>query len=108
MGNAWKFSSRREESVIEVGSSGMQGRFRVFYVRDNGAGFDMARAGRLFDPFQRLHSQSEFPGSGVGLATVHRVIQRHGGSVWAESAVDAGATFFFTLPAEGEPGVIAA
>jgi PAS domain S-box-containing protein len=99
VGNAWKFSARRPETVIEIGRHQADGGLVTFFVRDNGAGFDPTRAARLFDPFQRLHSQAEFAGSGVGLATVQRVIQRHGGAVWAESAVDAGATFYFTLPA---------
>lgn len=92
--NAWKFTSHQEQPKIEFGALGAR---RVYFVRDNGAGFDMARAGRLFSPFQRLHTECEFPGTGIGLATVKRVIHRHGGSVFAESALGSGATCFFTL-----------
>jgi two-component system NtrC family sensor kinase len=98
LGNAWKFSAGAAEAVIEFGVARTDGH-STYFVRDNGAGFDMAFAERLFTPFQRFHLQSQFPGTGIGLATVHRIIDRHGGRVWAESAVDQGATFHWTLPA---------
>jgi DNA-binding response OmpR family regulator len=96
-GNAWKFTSAVAEAVIEFGATESDGML-TYFVRDNGAGFDMDHAEKLFAPFQRLHSDSQFPGTGIGLATVHRIVERHGGRVWAESAVDKGATFFWTLP----------
>lgn len=94
--NAWKYTAQREEAAIEFGSRDEGGR-RVYFIRDNGAGFDSEESKKLFRPFSRLHSSDEFPGNGVGLATVARVIRRHGGRIWAEGAVDEGATFFFTL-----------
>jgi len=95
LGNAWKFTAKQGDARIAFGrESGEEG---AFYVRDNGAGFDMAYARRLFEPFQRMHRDSEFEGTGIGLASVQRIISRHGGLIWAEAAVDAGATFRFTL-----------
>jgi PAS domain S-box-containing protein len=95
--NAWKFSSGRDEALIEFGTAPAAETGLRYYVRDNGAGFDPAYADRLFKPFQRLHPTREFPGTGVGLASVRQIVERHGGRVWAESAVDSGATFSFTL-----------
>lgn len=96
LGNAWKFTANRSHARIEVGQEN-RGDARVFYVRDNGAGFDMTHAARLFAPFQRLHTESEFPGTGIGLATVQRVVFRHGGTIWAHGMENRGATFYFTL-----------
>jgi light-regulated signal transduction histidine kinase (bacteriophytochrome) len=96
LGNAWKFTRRRADAQIEFGTTEHEGEL-AFFVRDNGAGFDMTYAEKLFTPFQRLHSQDEFPGNGIGLATVQRVVNRHGGQAWAEGVVDQGATFYFTL-----------
>jgi signal transduction histidine kinase len=97
LGNSWKFTSREERARIEFGSTALEGRERVYFVRDNGVGFDETYAGKLFGAFQRLHGAAEFEGTGIGLATVQRIVRRHGGRVWAEGEVGEGATFFFTL-----------
>lgn len=104
IGNAWKFTSKNANPLISVGRSLGPDGAPIYYVRDNGAGFDMAYADKLFIPFQRLHSVEEFPGSGIGLATVSRIVARHGGKIWAESSLGEGTTFFFTLGAEQHLG----
>jgi signal transduction histidine kinase len=104
LGNAWKFTARCPDATIEIGSRRLAG-VEVFSVRDNGAGFDMKYADKIFDPFQRLHAASEFEGSGIGLAIVHRIVTRHGGQIRAEGVPGAGATFLFSLtpsPADWE------
>ncbi len=94
--NAWKYTSHHDYARIEFGREIQNGRV-VYFVKDDGSGFDSRSADRLFQPFQRLHSTAEFPGNGIGLATVRRIVQRHGGNVWADASVEKGATFYFTL-----------
>jgi light-regulated signal transduction histidine kinase (bacteriophytochrome) len=93
--NAWKFTRNRDPARIEVGVQPAAS--PVYFVRDNGVGFDMRYAEKLFKPFQRLHSEREFEGAGIGLATAQRIVHRHGGRIWVEAAPDDGATFYFTL-----------
>jgi light-regulated signal transduction histidine kinase (bacteriophytochrome) len=95
--NAWKFTSRRPHATIDVGQSRDKDGVPAFYVGDNGAGFDPEYAGKLFGAFQRLHTAAEFPGTGIGLATVQRIVHRHGGHLWAEGETNQGACFYFTL-----------
>ncbi len=101
LNNAWKFTAKNLQAKIEFGAIGQNDNL-VYFVRDDGTGFDMAYVDKLFKPFQRLHASHEFPGNGIGLATVQRIVYRHGGRVWAEGALDQGATFYFTLDSEGE------
>ena len=99
--NAVKFTAAREPARIETGARG-EGNETVYYVKDNGIGFDMSYHDKLFDVFQRLHSPGKYEGSGIGLSIVQRIIQRHDGRIWAEGDVDKGATFYFTLPTPQE------
>jgi light-regulated signal transduction histidine kinase (bacteriophytochrome) len=101
-GNAWKFTAKQAHPRIEFGCSGENGDAEYF-MRDNGAGFDQAYSSKLFGVFQRLHAVTDFPGTGIGLATVQRIINRQGGRVWAEGKVEQGATFHFTLATRHEP-----
>jgi light-regulated signal transduction histidine kinase (bacteriophytochrome) len=96
MENSWKYTGKKESATIELGRK-QEGDSTIFYLRDDGVGFDMRYADKLFGPFQRMHRESEYEGTGIGLATVQRIIHRHGGRIWADAAVDGGATFFFTL-----------
>ena len=99
LGNAWKFTARAQDACIEVGCENDASGTPVYFVRDNGVGFDMAHAARMFEAFQRMHSSAEFEGTGIGLAIVHKIVARHGGRIWAEAAPGQGATFRFTLAA---------
>jgi light-regulated signal transduction histidine kinase (bacteriophytochrome) len=103
LGNALKYTGRQTVATIEFGVE-QEGQPAGFFVRDNGAGFDQTYAGKLFIPFARLHSEAEFPGTGVGLATVRRIVQRHGGQVWAKGTPGQGAAFYWTLPPDGDGG----
>lgn len=96
LSNVWKFTRKPANARIEFGSTKCDGE-QVYFVRDNGAGFDMTYSSKLLGVFQRLHATTEFEGTGVGLATVQRIVRRHGGRIWAEAAVNEGATFYFTL-----------
>jgi two-component system, NtrC family, sensor kinase len=105
VGNAWKFTAKAASGRIDLGAE-QKPEGPVFFIRDNGAGFDMSYAERLFRPFQRLHTESDFPGTGIGLATVHRIIDRHGGRIWAEGEVGRGAAFYFTIPTAKRGGAV--
>jgi light-regulated signal transduction histidine kinase (bacteriophytochrome) len=105
LSNAWKFTSKQENALIEFGAERIHGE-KVYFVQDNGAGFNMEYGNKLFGAFQRLHQAHEFSGTGIGLATVRRIIHRHGGRIWAESEVGRGAKFSFTLPMDPEKEIV--
>jgi signal transduction histidine kinase len=103
LGNAWKYAGRRAERQIEFGVTTREGQ-TVYFVRDNGIGFDPAEGGRMFEAFRRLPNALDFAGTGIGLVTVKRIINRHGGQIWCEGKLDQGATFYFSLPRGGGGG----
>jgi signal transduction histidine kinase len=96
--NAWKYTAHTQAARVEVGSQFDAAGTRTFFVRDNGVGFDMAYSSKLFGPFQRLHAETQFPGTGIGLVTVQRILARHGGRIWVDAELNRGATFYFTIP----------
>ena len=96
LSNSWKFTSRHDNGVIQFGVSEMGGK-KIYFVKDDGAGFDMAYSDKLFTPFQRLHSTAEFPGTGIGLVIAKRILKRHGGDIWATAETEKGATFYFSF-----------
>lgn len=98
LSNAWKYTSKRSQAYIEVNTIPQANGTQIFYIKDNGAGFDMNMAEKLFTPFQRMHSHTDFPGTGIGLTSVQRIIHKHGGRIWVETAINQGATFYFSLP----------
>ena len=98
LSNAWKFTAKQPDACIKFSVSTPDGEDPVYCIEDNGAGFDMAHSRQLFEPFRRLHRESDFPGTGVGLAIVQRVVHKHGGRIWASAAPGRGASFYFTLP----------
>ncbi len=102
--NAWKFTRHKKHARIEFGRAQI-GQNNIYYIRDNGAGFDMEYAEKLFKPFQRLHSEAEFEGTGIGLATCRRIVEKHSGQVWINSADDEGTTVYFTLNCEPQPSI---
>ena len=106
LSNAWKYTGNHQQPLIEFGCQPQPDGSMAFFIRDNGAGFDLKHAEKLFQPFQRLHSEAEFAGTGVGLAIVQTIIERHGGRIWAHAGVNEGATFFFTLGSQTKTGVI--
>jgi light-regulated signal transduction histidine kinase (bacteriophytochrome) len=103
LSNAFKYTRKTERALIEVGSE-LRGEEQVFFVRDNGLGFDMTRAENMFDAFQRMHRDDQFEGNGVGLSIAQRIVQRHGGRIWAEAVPDKGASFYFTVAGASAPG----
>ena len=101
--NAWKYTAHISAALESVSARRPMSDGRTFFVRDNGVGFDMAYSSKLFGPFQRLHSDAQYPGTGIGLVTVQRILARHGGRIWAQAELDHGATFYFTLARDGLP-----